>query len=369
MKFLSPEKGNIMEKRNIAVIFGGQSTEHEVSCMSVINVASNIDTDEWNVILIGITKEGHWVLANDLDSIKDGSWRDSETTAEISPDAVRGCVMITTPDDKVMDVELDVIFPVLHGKYGEDGTIQGLFELAGIPYVGCGVLSSAVCMDKFYTKIIVEKTGIRQARFAGVRRQEIKTEAGLNAAMDRVESEIAYPIFIKPSQAGSSVGVTKAESRKELAEGLKKAAEVDSKILCEEFIKGREVECAVFGGGDDEVEAAGVGEILAAADFYDYDAKYNNPDSQTVLDPDLPKETIEAIRKDAIEIFKAVDGFGLSRVDFFVDENGQPVFNEINTLPGFTAISMYPMLWEKQGISKKELVAKLIDNALKREAH
>lgn len=358
-----------MEKRNIAVIFGGQSTEHEVSCMSVINVASNIDTEKWNIILIGITKEGHWVLADDLDSIKDGSWRNSETTAEISPDAVRKSVMITTPDDKVMDVELDLVFPVLHGKYGEDGTIQGLSELAGIPYVGCGVLSSAVCMDKFYTKIIVERTGIRQARFEGVRRQEIRTEEGLRAAADRVEKNIGFPVFIKPSQAGSSVGVTKAENRAEIEEGLKKAAEVDSKILCEEYIKGREIECAVFGGGGDEVIAAGVGEILAAADFYDYDAKYNNPESKTVMDPDIPAEVTEAIRRDAVEIFKAVDGYGLSRVDFFVDENNTPIFNEINTMPGFTAISMYPMLWENRGVSKRELIARLIDNALKREAH
>ena len=358
-----------MEKKNIAVIFGGQSTEHEVSCLSVVNVASQIDSDRWNVLLIGITKEGHWVLANDIDSIKDGSWVDSETTAEISPDATRRSVLVTTPDDKVMDVELDVIFPVLHGKYGEDGTIQGLFEMAQIPYVGCGVLSSAVCMDKFYTKIIVESAGIRQAKFVGVRRRELKDEQAEEAVIKKIEAELPYPVFIKPSQAGSSVGVTKAASRKELIAGLKKAAEVDSKILVEEFIKGREIECAVFGGGELEVKASGVGEILAAADFYDYDAKYNNTDSKTVIDPNLPAEVVDTIRRDAIAIFTAVDGSGLSRVDFFVTENNEVIFNEINTLPGFTAISMYPMLWERQGISKKELVEKLIDSALKREKH
>ena len=365
MKFL--RKDMEMDKRNIAVIFGGQSTEHEVSCMSVVNVASNIDTDKWEVILIGITKEGRWLLAESLDSVKDGSWRESEVTAEISPDAVRKSVLITTPDGKAMDVELDIVFPVLHGKFGEDGTIQGLLEMAGIPYVGCGVLSSAVSMDKFYTKIIVEKAGIRQAAYVGIRREDIKDEAGLVRAADNIAGKLGCPVFIKPSRAGSSVGVTKASDKNEIIEGLKKAAKVDSKILVEEFIEGHEVECAVFGGGDDEVRAAGVGEILAAAEFYDYDAKYNNPESKTVLDADLPEDTKRKIMEDAVEIFKAVDGYGLSRVDFFVTRDNEVIFNEINTMPGFTAISMYPMLWENRGVSKKELVEMLIENGLKRD--
>jgi D-alanine-D-alanine ligase len=162
-----------MEKRNIGVIFGGTSSEHEVSCMSVCNVASQIDTDEWNILLIGITKTGHWVLAESIDSIRDGSWVESEFTAEISPDAEKKCVIVTGPDDTVVDVALDVVFPVLHGKYGEDGTVQGLLELAGIPYVGCGILTSAVCMDKFYTKIIVDRLGIRQAKYVYVKKDEL----------------------------------------------------------------------------------------------------------------------------------------------------------------------------------------------------
>ena len=352
-----------MEKRNIGVIFGGQSSEHEVSCMSVCNVASQIDPEEWNVLLIGITKTGRWVLAENIDSIRDGSWVNSEFSAEISPDAEKKCVIVTGPDDTVADVPLDAAFPVLHGKYGEDGTVQGLLELAGIPYVGCGILTSAVCMDKFYTKIIVDSIGIRQADYVGVHAYELKD---MDKVVKEVESRLDYPVFIKPSQAGSSCGVSRAETREELEEGLKKAAEVDAKILVEELIRGREIECAVFGGGDGEIFASGVGEILAAAEFYDYDAKYNNPDSQTVVDPDLPKETVETIRKYAEAIFRAVDGTGLSRVDFFVREDGEVVFNEINTLPGFTAISMYPMLMEARGISKKQLIANLIDEALKR---
>ena len=352
-----------MEKRNIGVIFGGTSSEHEVSCMSVCNVASQIDTDVWNVLLIGITKTGHWVLADSIDSIRDGSWTKSEFTAEISPDAEKKCVIVTGPDDTVVDVTLDAAFPVLHGKYGEDGTVQGLLELAGIPYVGCGILTSAVCMDKFYTKIIVDSIGIRQADYVGVHAYELKD---LDKVAEHVEVQLSYPVFIKPSQAGSSCGVSRAKNRDELKEGLLKAAEVDSKILVEELIRGREIECAVFGGGDGEIFASGVGEILAAAEFYDYDAKYNNPDSQTVVDPDLPEDVVETIRHDAQAIFRAVDGTGLSRVDFFVSEEGEVIFNEINTMPGFTAISMYPMLMEARGVSKKQLVANLIDEALKR---
>ncbi len=352
-----------MEKKNIAVIFGGQSTEHDVSCVSVCNVAENIDTDKWNLILIGITKEGRWLRADSIAQIRDGSWRNSGVSAELSPDAVRKHVIFTDAEGNTTDARIDLAFPVLHGKYGEDGTIQGLFELAQIPYVGCGVIASAIGMDKFYTKIVVDTIGIRQAKYVGVRAYELRD---MDAVIRRVEEQHSYPVFVKPSQAGSSCGVSKAHNAEELREALRKAAEVDGKILVEEFIKGREVECAVFGGGGKKVNASGIGEILAAADFYDYDAKYNNPDSKTVVDPDVPEEIVEQIRSDAQNIFNALDGYGLARVDFFITEDGEVVFNEINTMPGFTAISMYPMLWENRGVPKKELVAGLIANALER---
>ncbi len=355
-----------MSKKNIAIIFGGQSSEHDISCISVCNIIENIDTDEWNPILIGITKGGRWLLVDSLSAIKDGSWRDSTVSAELSPDAVKKHVIITD-ESGVHDIRLDCAFPVLHGKYGEDGTIQGLFSLMQLPYVGCGVIASAAGMDKFYTKIIVDTIGgVRQAKFVGVRSFELKT---IENAVRRAEAELAYPMFVKPSQAGSSCGVSKVHNAEELKAALYKAAEIDSKILIEEYIKGREIECAVFGGGMKKVKASGVGEILAAADFYDYDAKYNNPDSKTVIDPDLPKETVEGIRDTARDIFNALDGYGLARVDFFVKDDGEIVFNEINTMPGFTAISMYPMLWEQRGISKQELVKMLIDNALERDTH
>ena len=351
-------------KKNIAVIFGGQSTEHEVSCKSAYNVISQIDRSLWNIVLIGITKEGRWVNTEKLESLKDGSWAESQVSAEISPDATRQCVIITEPDGEVTDVHLDVAWPVLHGKLGEDGTIQGLLELAGIPYVGCGVLASAVSMDKFYTKLIVDSLGIRQAKFVGIRSRELQD---MGAVIAKVEKELSYPVFIKPSKAGSSCGVSKALDAAQLTAGLKTAAEVDSKILVEEFIRGHEVECAVFGGGKEETVASGVGEILAAADFYDYDAKYNNSDSKTVVPADISKEKSDEIRKTAVKVFKAVDGSGLARVDFFVEKDTERViFNELNTLPGFTPISMYSMLWAACGKSMGELIDDLIDLALER---
>lgn len=354
-------------KRNIAVIFGGRSSEHEVSCMSAANIISWIDKSRWNIIPIGITKEGKWLNTEKLDDIRSGNWVNSGVTAELSPDATRKSVIMTDPDGTVTDVPVDVIFPALHGKLGEDGTIQGLFEMADIPYVGCGVLSSAVCMDKFYTKLIVEdiaaEANIRQASFVGIREYEARD---MNALVAKVESKLSYPVFVKPSRGGSSCGVTKALDSFQLIKGIEKALEIDSKVLVEEFVRGHEVECAVFGGGLEKPVASGVGEILAAAEFYDYDAKYNDPDSVTVTDPELPGNATETIRRAAVRIFNALDCYGLARVDFFVKEDGEVIFNEINTLPGFTAISMYPKLWEARGIAPTELVEKLIDNAFER---
>ena len=352
-----------MSKPVVAVLFGGQSSEHIVSCMSAANVIERIDRNRYEVLLIGITQEGKWLKAENLQALKDGSWQYGKVRAAILPDAVEKCVLLMD-GGQMEKVKIDVAFPVLHGLYGEDGTIQGLLELARIPYVGCGVLASAVSMDKWYTKIIVDRLGFCQAAFEPVTRSQV--EEDLAAVIDRVEKRFSYPVFVKPSNAGSSRGVTKAENREQLESGLLEAARHDRKILVEEMIVGREVECAVFGGGKEPVMASGVGEILAAAEFYDFDAKYFNEESRTVTDPKLPGDATETIRQEAAEIFKAVDGYGLSRVDFFVKEDGQVVFNEINTLPGFTAISMYPMLWEARGISKEELVDRLIRHGLER---
>ena len=350
-----------MAEKNIVVIMGGRSSEHEVSLVSAATVVENINTEVYNVIMVGITKDGQWKLIESLDKVRDGSWVQGHTQAILSPETGKG-ELILMQKDRVDTVHVDVVFPVLHGMNGEDGTLQGLLELAQIPYVGCGVLASACSMDKFYTKIIVDAIGIRQAKFVGVRRGEL---TDMDEVVSRVEKALDYPVFVKPSKAGSSQGVSKAEDREGLVAALRLAAQHDSKILVEENIVGRELECAVLGGA--EAKASGVGEILAADTFYSYEAKYNNEDSRTVVGPELPEGRTEEIRRDAEAIFKALDCYGLSRVDFFLTKDTEEVvFNEINTLPGFTAISMYPMLWEAEGVDKKELIQRLIDLAMVR---
>lgn len=358
-----------MSKKSIAVIFGGQSSEHDISCLSVRTVAKAINKEKYEITYIGITKEGHWLLADSLQSIEDGSWVHSATCAVLSPDATKKEVILSGMNG-VTARKIDVLFPVLHGMYGEDGTIQGLFEIAKIPYVGCGVFASAAGMDKVYTKIIVDNLGINQAPYVLVHAVNVKRGEADSSVMDqevrRVESDLEYPVFIKPSKAGSSKGVSKAHNREELIEGLKVAAEHDTKILVEKNITGREIECAVLGSASD-VDASGVGEILAAAEFYDFDAKYNNMESKTVISPELPEGKTEEIRKAAKKIFTALDGYGLSRVDFFLEKDtNQVIFNEINTLPGFTSISMYPMLWKAKGMNIEELVEKQIQLAFER---
>ena len=369
MRKLNTERGFlIMNKKSIAVIFGGQSSEHDVSCISVQTVAKAINQEKYDITYIGITKDGQWLLADTLEKIVDGSWVNSTTSAILSPDATKKEVILNGREG-ITHRKIDVIFPVLHGMYGEDGTIQGLFELAKIPYVGCGVLASAVGMDKVYTKIIVDELGINQAPYVLVRASEVEkaeTDTQLSEQVKRVEEKLAYPVFIKPSKAGSSQGVSKAHNREELIAGLRLAAQHDTKILVERNIVGREIECAVLGSAA-KVEASGVGEILSAAEFYDFDAKYNNAESKTVVSPELPEGKTEEIREAAKKIFAALDGYGLSRVDFFLEkETNQVIFNEINTLPGFTSISMYPMLWKAQGMEITELVERQIELAFAR---
>lgn len=348
-----------MSKKVICVIFGGESSEHEISCISGTTIINNIDRDIYDLLIIGITKEGRWLLVNDVSDIVSGEWRKSRVSALILPDRYSHGVLINDGGNSYIQ-HVDIVFPALHGIYGEDGTIQGLLEMAKIPYVGCGVLASSAGMDKLSAKKIVESLGIRQAKYVPVMKEELKD---IDKAADKVEKELMYPVFVKPSNAGSSKGVSKADCRSRLCEALNEAALYDSRILVEETICGREIECAVL-EDKDGVKASGVGEILAAAEFYDYDAKYNNNESKTVIGPALDSATVEEIRESSVNIFKAICGSGLSRVDFFVeDESGEVVFNEINTMPGFTDISMYPMLWEAEGIDKKHLIEKLLDAA------
>ncbi len=350
-----------MSKLTVAVLFGGQSSEHEVSLVSANTVISNINKEIYDVVLIGITKDGHWLKVDKQEDILSGEWVKSKVRALISPDTSHhGLLLIENEKFKVQ--KIDVVFPVLHGLFGEDGTVQGLFELARIPYVGCGVLSSSISMDKLYTKIVVDRLNIRQADYVAVYSDSL---GDMVSQVKRVENKLSYPVFVKPSNAGSSRGVSKAYNREELEVALTLAAKHDHKILVEETIIGREIECAVLGSRD--VKASGVGEVISAEEFYDYDSKYNNAASKTDIHPVLPEGVEQQIRESAVAIFKAVDGRGLARVDFFYDEKAnQVVFNELNTLPGFTSISMYPMLWEAKGISKERLVEKLIQLGLSR---
>ena len=276
---------------------------------------------------------------------------------------------------KIQDVmgylqNLDIVFPVLHGLYGEDGTIQGLFELLKKPYVGCGVLASSVGMDKVYTKIVFERAGLKQAKYEYIKRykdnyiyidKEFNEEiVQLDQIIEKIVTNLKFPMFIKPSNSGSSVGINKAKNKEELKQSIEYASKFDSKILVEEGIEGREVECAVL--GNEEVIASCVGEIKPAEEFYSYDAKYKNEESKTEIPANIPEELSDEIRKQAIKAFKSIDGKGLSRVDFFIEnETNQIYINEINTLPGFTSISMYPKLFEASGIGYQELLDRLIE--------
>lgn len=346
-------------KENILLLFGGQSSEHEVSLKSATTILKNIDHERFEVYPVGITKEGDWLLynGNNLD-LTSNRWEQVGVTCILSPSAIHKGLLVLREGEEAVRIRVDKVFPVLHGRNGEDGTIQGLCQLAQIPYVGCNIIASAVSMDKAFTKIVVKEKGVPQADFVLVREREL---GDMNAAVAKVEAAFPYPYFIKPANAGSSVGISKATNKEELAAGLLEAAKHDKKILVEETIIGREVETAVL--GNEDLQVSGVGEILAAADFYDFDAKYNNPDSMTVVNADLPAETKEQIRAYARDVFEAVEGKGISRIDFFVREDGSIIFNEINTLPGFTSISMYPMLWADAGVPIQELITKLVELA------
>lgn len=348
--------------KELCVIFGGQSPEHEISRKSVTSILNNLNKEKYNITTIGITKKGEWYLySGDYSKIENGDWEQDKTNkkAFLSPDASDKAVIVFD-GDTYSKIHIDVIFPVLHGEHGEDGTIQGLFEMSNIPYVGMGVMASANAMDKTTTKIVFQNAGIPQADWVVV----LNTD-DFESKMNEIENKLGYPCFVKPARTGSSVGVGKAHNRDELKSALINAAKFDRKILVEEHIDGHEVECAVL--GNENPKAATVGEIMPTVEFYDFDAKYNDNSTKLQIPADLPSETIEKIREYAVRAFKALDGSGLSRVDFFVKHSdGSVVLNEINTLPGFTNISMYPKLWGASGIEYSELLDSLIELAEKR---
>lgn len=349
--------------KKICVLFGGMSPEHDISQISATSVLNNLDKSKYDISVIGITKQGEWYLyTGDYENIKSGEWEkdtQNKKKAIISPDASDKAILVFE-GDKVSKIHIDVIFPVLHGEYGEDGTVQGLFELSCVPYVGMGVMASANGMDKFMSKVVFADAGIPQAAWVTVNSTD-----NFEEKMNEIEEKLGYPCFVKPARTGSSVGVGKAHDRGELKVALENAAKFDRKVLVEENIDGHEVECAIL--GNKAPKAATVGEIMPTVEFYDFDAKYKDNSTKLQIPADLPKETIEQIRHYAVKAFKALDGDGLSRVDFFVKHSdGSVVINEINTLPGFTSISMYPKLWDACGIGYSELLDKLISLAEER---
>lgn len=331
----------------LGVLYGGKSTEREVSRKSAQSVLDNLDKEKYEIYPIFIDEKGNWFEE------KKSEKKEIENIIKYLK-------------------ELDIVFPVLHGLFGEDGTIQGLFEIAGIKYVGCNVLASSVGMDKAYTKIIFEKSKINQAKYLYIKKYKNsdyiyiddnmnEKNIEINELINLVEDKLKYPIFVKPSNSGSSVGVNKCENKEELKQNIIEATKYDNKILIEQGIIGKEVECAVLGNDEIGVEVTNPGEILPAGEYYSFDSKYNDITSETLVDARITDEQKEEIKKLAKKAFLAIDGNGLSRVDFFVENNTNKIYiNEINTMPGFTEISMYPKLFEKYGYKYSELLDKII---------
>ena len=348
-----------MAQLNVCVLFGGISPEHDVSLRSAESVLNNMNPEKYNIFPVGITKTGEWILfgGTDYSLLPSGAWQNyaDNRTAAISP--VRGQGLMIFSGEKVSNQKLDVVFPVLHGENGEDGAMQGLLQIAGIPYVGPHVSASAVAMDKTLTKLVADCARVPQAAWLLVKNSDL--EQNIDSILGDISCKFNYPVFVKPAGTGSSVGVSKANTEDELKNALYKAGQFDEKILVEEFIDGQEVEVAVL--GNQNPVASVVGEIDSGAEFYDYDAKYITDTSVAYIPARISEAVSEELKEKAVKVYRAIGCVGLSRVDFFVTRNdNRVVFNEINTLPGFTSISMYPKLFGASGIPYCELIDKLL---------
>jgi D-alanine-D-alanine ligase len=386
-----------MKKIRVGILFGGRSGEHEVSLLSAASVFNAIDQDKYEVVPIGITKEGRWVTAADAERLLHGKFEDRKHLRAGDPEATPGAAVLAKGESVVVPpepqrhgsitpfetdasshaltrraadraIDVNVIFPVLHGTFGEDGTIQGLLELADMAYVGAGVLGSAAGMDKDIMKALFRAAGLPIVKHVTLLRSQ--WEADSKKAQKLVESKLKYPVFVKPANLGSSVGISKAHDRKELGPAIEEAAKFDRKIVIEQGVggrkqKAREIECSVL--GNDQPEASLPGEIVPSTEFYDYNAKYLDEGSQLIIPAKLSKGETKEVQRLAIGAFKAVDCSGLARVDFLMEPKSRKIYlNEINTMPGFTAISMYPKLWAASGVSYPDLIGKLIQLGLER---
>ena len=352
-----------MVKKNVCILFGGISPEHEVSLRSAESVLMNIDKEKYTVLPVGITKEGQWILfgGEDYSLLPDGSWASHPDNCNAFLSPVRGQGLVCLREGGYTFQRVDVVFPVLHGENGEDGAMQGLLQMAGIPFVGSHLAESAVSMDKTLTKLVADNANIPQAAWQLVNSRDL--EIRMDAIIKKIEECFSYPVFVKPAGTGSSVGVSKAADREKLEEALHFAGKYDKKILVEEFIHGREVEVAVM--GNENPVASVCGEIDSGAEFYDYDAKYVTDTSVAYIPARISDAVAEQVRELAVKLYTAIGAKGLSRVDFFVTYEGERVvFNEINTLPGFTSISMYPKLFCASGIEYPDLIDRLLTLAL-----
>jgi D-alanine-D-alanine ligase len=387
----------VMKKLRVGILFGGRSGEHEISLLSAASVFDAIDKNKYEVVPIGITKDGRWVTAADAERLLQGKFEEGKHLRAGDPGATPGAAVLARGESVVVPpepqrhgamspfetdasshaltrraadraIDVDVIFPVLHGTFGEDGTIQGLLELADMPYVGAGVLGSAAGMDKDIMKALFRAAGLPIVKHVTVLRSEWETNS--KKVQKLVESKLKYPVFVKPANLGSSVGISKAHDRKELGPAIEEAAKFDRKIVIEQGVgggkqKAREIECSVL--GNDKPDASLPGEIVPSTEFYDYNAKYLDEGSQLIIPAKLSKSETKEVQRLAIGAFKAVDCSGLARVDFLMEPKSRKIYlNEINTMPGFTAISMYPKLWAASGVSYPDLIGRLIQLGLER---
>lgn len=351
-------------KLRVGVIFGGRSGEHEVSLRSAESIINAMDKSKYEVVPIGITKQGAWLVSGNATALLPQAVMASnnhQQVAIIGDPTRQGLTRLDSGSRGPKSDPLDVIFPVLHGTYGEDGTIQGLLDMAGVPYVGGGVLASATGMDKVVMKHLFQQAGLNIAAYEWFLRSA--WEADPQPIINRIARSLRFPVFVKPANLGSSVGVSKAGDKVELGEAINDAARYDRRIIVERAVVGREIEVSVL--GNEHPIASLPGEIIVGHDFYDYEDKYIDNASRTEVPARLPKKVAERIQRDAITAFRAIDGSGLARVDFFL-ERGRVIINEINTMPGFTSISMYPKMWAASGIGYSELIDRLIELAIER---